>query len=316
MGESAGSISVSVLLSVPAAKGLFNKAIAESGAPNITRTRAEAEAYTRVFLEIAGVADAAGLRKLSPARMIEAQAKFLAKYGVEADATFSPVIDGVVIPKDPYQAISEGSAEGIPLLNGTNKDEFRYWIRFSKLLLYISPQTLIDNVPYANKRLGNGAKKLIDHYKTAYPTKSNGDLSMMLATDMAFWYPHVLLSEAQSKHGKVWNYLFTWPSPSDNGIYGAMHGVELPFVFFNLKGEPVLTGDNPPVDLARKMNDIWINFAKSGVPKATGLPDWPAYDADTRPTMILDLNAEVVRDLKAAEREIYKELLPASPPAE
>jgi len=309
MGESAGSISVSIHLAAPGAKGLFRKAIAESGAPNITRSRAEAEQLTRVFMEMAGAKDAAGLRKLSAARMIEVQEKFLAKYGVEADLTFSPVIDGVVVPKDPFQAIGEGSAAGMPLLNGTTKDEFRYWIRIAPLLRLVGPDTFLKMATIYCRRLGDGVGKVIAHYQTAYPDKSGGDLSMMIATDLAFWYPHVQLSEAQAKHASVWNYQFAWPSPSDGGIYGAMHAVELPFVLYQLKSEPVLTGENPPVELARMMNDIWINFARYGVPKAAGLPDWPAYDRDKRGTMVLGLKPEVVYDLKRAERELYAPLL-------
>jgi len=313
MGESAGSISVSILMASPAGKGLFHKAIAQSGAPNITRSRKEAEELTGVFMDIAGVKDAAGLRKLSADQMIDTQVKFLAKYGLEGDAMFSPVVDGTVIPNDPFKAIADGSAAGIPLLNGTTKDDFRYWIQYMPLIRFITPGILMDMAPLYSKRLGKGTEKIINYYKTAYPSESNGDLSMMIATDMVFWYPHVKLSEAQSKNAGTYTYIFAWPSPADGGIYGAMHAIELPFVFFQLKADPHAVGENPPIDFAKQMNDTWINFAKTGVPSAKGLPEWPAYDTSKRATMILNVDSNVVYDTRRTERELFNGVMSLSP---
>ncbi len=314
MGESAGSISVTMLMATPAAKGLFHKAIAQSGAPNVMRSRTEAEGYARAFMKIANVQDAAGLRKLSAAQMLEVQKKIMELAGLEMDAVFSPVVDGAVIPRPPYEAIAAGSAAGIPLLSGANKDDFRYWLRFSRAILLVTPSGFLDRTPTFTKRLGADKNKIIDYYKSAYPAQSGGDLSLMMATDMFFWYPHVALSEAQSKNAKTWLYSFAWPSPAEGGIYGAMHAIELPFVFFQLKSDPFAMGPNPPVEFAKQMNDTWINFAKNGVPSAPGLPEWPAYEVEKRATMVLNVKSEVVYDPKRADREQLSKLSILTPP--
>jgi para-nitrobenzyl esterase len=311
MGESAGGISVGMLMSIPSAKGLFHKAIAQSGAPDTNRTREEGERFTKVFMETAGVTDVPGLRKLTVAAMVDAQKRFIAKYGLEADMLFSPVIDGALIPKDPYEAIREGSAAGIPLLHGTTKDEFRYWLQYEPMMKFITPGMLISMAPNFSRRIGNSRDRIIDHYKAEYPKMASGDLSMQLATDMAFWVPHIHLAEAQAAHAKTWMYMFSVPSQKDGGFYGADHGVELPYVFYmmTVPWAAERVGTPPPLDFARSVQDAWIAFARTGVPAAKGLPEWPAYDMQKRSTMILDLKSTVVSDPKKADRELFRGIL-------
>jgi para-nitrobenzyl esterase len=311
MGESAGSISVTTLLAVPAAKGLFHKAIAESGAPNIMRTADFAAKTTARLLKVAGVADVAGLRRLTADQLLKAQLSLIDQAGAEADIWFSPVIDGAIVPRDPYEAIVEGAAAGVPLLHGTNTDEYRYWIRYSWLVRFVPPELLLRKAPTAAAKVIPQQKRVIAHYRRANPEASSGDITMMMATDVAFWIPHIRLAEAQSKHAKTWMYSFAWPSPVNGGIYGADHGLELRFVFHNLH-EPLATdfvGEHPPEKLADVMNDAWVAFARSGNPQIAGLPEWPSYDLERRATMVFDEACKLTLDPRRAERELYKGVL-------
>jgi para-nitrobenzyl esterase len=312
MGESAGSISVATLMATPAAKGLFHKAIAQSGAPNLNRNVELARMVTKKIMAHAGVADIAGLRNLPAEKLLGAQVKFMEEFGVGADKLFSPVIDGTVLPKDPFTAIAEGSAAGVPLMEGTTRDEFRYWIHYDPTLLSLAPSTLLQkHAPDLRAQLGGKIDEVVGKYRLAYPSASDGDISMMLATDAAFWVPHIRLAEAQARHAKTWMYLFTWPSPSDGGIYGSFHALELPFVFHNLKTPTAVeeTGPNPPVVLADVMNEAWIAFVRTGNPQTTALPEWSTYSTDKRATMVFDEKSKVVNDPNSEFRSLYNGIL-------
>jgi para-nitrobenzyl esterase len=309
MGESAGSISVTTLMSMPAAKGLFHKAIAQSGAPNLGRTVQMGRDVTKKIMQFAGVSDIAGLRSLSSEKLLDAQVKFIQEFGVGADKLFSPVVDGIVVPKDPFTAIAEGSAAGIALLQGTTKDEFRYWIHYDKTLASIAPHVLFEkHAPDLAAQLGTGLDTIVNQYKRSFPSAGSGDISLMLATDAAFWIPHVRLAEAQAGHANTWMYQFTWPSPEDNGLYGSPHAIEMPFVFHNLKAPNVVEemGPEPPVMLADIMNAAWIAFVKTGSPQTSALPEWPTYSMDKRATMMFDKKSQVVNDPNSTFRLLYR----------
>ena len=310
MGQSAGSVSVTTLLSMPAAKGLFQKAIAQSGAPTISRTRQEAARGTKRFMEIAGVRDAAGLRKLTTAQVVKAQLRLLREGGLDAARLFSPVVDGVVLPEEPLAAIEKGSAAGVTLLHGTNKDEFRLWFHFSQLLRFVPPKVLLDRAPGFAAKLAPYRDRIIAHYRKAYPKDRNGDTSMRMATDLVFWVPHLRLAAAQAGHAKTWMYQFNWPSPVSGGIYGADHGLELAFVFRNLRlpGAEDSLGKNPPEKLADAMNDAWTAFARTGDPGIPGLPQWPAYDMEKRATMFFDEACTLEFDPRREDRELYRDI--------
>ncbi len=126
MGESAGSTSVMFHMISPGSRGLFHQAIAQSGAINLSRTREQAAKVTQRFMALAGVEDVSGLRALPAPTIVELEKTLLDDVGFEADIVFSPVLDGVVTPVDPFQAFEDGAAAGVPLLHGTNLDEFRY----------------------------------------------------------------------------------------------------------------------------------------------------------------------------------------------
>jgi para-nitrobenzyl esterase len=305
MGESAGSISVSTLLAVPAAKGLFHKAIAESGAPNITRSQELAAKITKCMMKVAGVSDVAGLRRLKPEQLLKAQLAMIDEAGAEADVLFCPVIDGAVVPQDPFLAIAGGSAAGIPLLHGTNKDEYRYWIRYMEALRLVTPGMLLKAAPTVAANVIPHQERIIAHYQKANPGAGSNGIAMIMATDVAFWIPHIRLAEAQAKHAKTWMYSFEWSAPVRDGLYGSEHALELWFVFHNLgaAGAGGFIGGQPPVKLADIMNDAWIAFAR------TGDPGWQAYDTEKRATMVFKEKCETVLDPRSAERELYRGVL-------
>jgi para-nitrobenzyl esterase len=284
-GESAGSMSVSALLAMPAASGLFRRAITESGVSNTLRSVHYAASVTDGFMTYAGVHDVDGLRGLTMEEMVQEEEGYLNQQFI-SDLFFGPVIDGEVLPEPPLHAIAGGAAAGVDLLTGTNLDETRYWALYSPVLLILGPAAYVFLVPYVENAVQATSERVWDilsTYRSLYPAQTPGQLSMTLATDIFFHVPHVRLADAQSaSQPKTWMYFFTWPSPMEGGKYGSMHALELPFVFGTLDQAKDFVGDEPPRELANRTQDAWIGFAWSGDPNHAGLPEWPAYETQHR----------------------------------
>jgi para-nitrobenzyl esterase len=311
MGESAGSFSVTTLMTLPSAKGLFNKVIAESGVPILNRTPGFAARETARFMELAGVDSIEELRALPVENVLKAQERLMNDASIGAERLFMPVLDGAVISRDPMQALMDGAGAGIPLLHGTTEDEFRFWIYVEPLIVLASPDFLLNQAPELKAQLGGSKDRIIEHYKKTRPSLSSGDIAMAIAGDMVFLIPHIRLAEAQAKHAKSYMYLFRWDSPVQDGKYGSHHGLEVPFVFRTIYAENYqeFLGENPPLPLSEKMQDAWIAFVRTGNPGITGLPEWPVYDTTRRATMLLDSEPKLADDPQKDIRLIYKGVL-------
>ena len=304
-GESAGGISVSVLLSCELGRGLFDKAIAQSGAPNLVRSRSQSRELAARFVEIAGAKDAYDLQRVGPENLLGAQERLFQEVGF--DVSFGPVMDGTDVPETPLGALDEGTGESIPLLAGTNLDEFRYWHLEDPSYATLRPEHLRNRL---DAEVPAGADAVIETYKASRPHLTENELALALISDIAFRMGHVRMAEARARRGApTWMYLITWRTPVMEGKLGSPHAVDLPFVFGNLDVPNVheLIGDAPERrELATAMQDAWIAFARDGDPSHRLLPDWPVYDLEQRATMRFDLPCELLRDPFPEERSVWK----------
>jgi para-nitrobenzyl esterase len=303
-GESAGGISLSVLLTTPLARGLFHRAIVQSGTANLVRTREQARAIARAVLRAAKADDAAALRRVEVEELLRIIAEDLT--GFEADLMFGSVADGDVLPLDPLAATSDGPMSDVPLLHGTNLDEFRYWYMEDPRLVDLRPEHVQGRI---ERETGRAAKLVLDAYRESRPDLSDNQLAVALVGEMAFRMPHIRMSELRANAGrKSWMYLFTFQSPVQEGRLGASHAMDIPFVFGNLDAPNVskLIGDAPERQrLSRAMQDAWIAFARTGDPNHAELPRWDPYDLERRPTLLFDLESRAVDDPLRAEREAW-----------
>lgn len=311
MGESAGSTSVMFHMISPKSKGLFKKAIAESGAVNLSRTKEQAAKYTKRFMELAGVKDVHGLRALSASKLIEIEEKFIDEAGFESDIIFSPVRDGINIPADPYKAFTVGAAAGISFLNGTTQDEFRYWLLYYPSLKYIPSSWVLSSSPAAREKLGTSMDTLINYYRKTLPDAGISGVTFALVSEMMFRIPHIRVSDLQSKHAPVWMYRFDWDSHVSDDL-GSCHAIELPFVLrtFDSPTHHQIVGTEYPLELSDTMMDAWISFIKTGNPNHDGVPKWPVYDTRRRATMIFNDTSGVQDDPDKASRLLYEEINP------
>jgi para-nitrobenzyl esterase len=313
-GESAGAMSIGTLLATPAAEGLFHRAILQSGAAHQAHDARSALLVTARFAEMLGIEPTrAAFEQLDTAPMTAAQPDLRAMLWSDPDPArwgatvatmlpFEPVVDGVVLPRDPAEVIARGEGHDVQVLIGCNLDEFR---------LFTVPTGQFGAIPEAlaratAARYGLEPARAFDVYRAARPAATPGELHARLVTDWIYRIPAVRLAEAYARRrpGSVYAYEFTWQPSAFDGMIGACHGAEVPFVFDNLAddGFHALLGSDLPQKLADTMHAAWIGFARDGD------PGWAGYGLTDRTTMMFDLESEAVADPRPEERRMWEGL--------
>src|SRR5258708_5356500 len=219
---------------------------------------------------------------------------------------FAPVIDGVILPQPPLQAVASGAAKHIPLVIGTTKDECLFYPFADPTWREADEASLTQRCKHL---VGAGWADVSSFYLEEKPDGQTV-LERMLAllTFDQFTFPAIELAEAQVKQGApVWVYRFDWHSPL---FGGAAHTLDRIFVW-NLVASPMpmvqqMTGDAPErLQLARQMQRAWIAFARHGDPNTPELPNWPSYELEQRATMLFDRASTIQNDPNTEARQIW-----------
>jgi para-nitrobenzyl esterase len=322
-GESAGAMSIGMLLAMPRAEGLFRRAILQSGAAHHVMPAADARRIAGYLAESLGVPPERGaIAAVGVERLLAAQAGLKAdlfadpdpgRWGLAAVATsmpWQPVVDGAVIPDSPIDRIAGGASADVDLIVGTNVDDWRLWSMVSGVFGAITDEIMTGSVErHGSQSLaayGLPAEDLLAAYRRHYPRAVPGDLFASVQTDWWMRLPAIRLADAHasgagSGSGRTYMYEFAWPAPG----LGAVHAVEIPFVFDTLGPDrplfgPML-GPAPPQELADVVHGAWVSFAATGDPGRA----WPRYELDDRRTMRFDVTSEVVADPRAWERGFW-----------
>jgi para-nitrobenzyl esterase len=300
-GESAGANSVGTLLALPAARGLFHRAIAQSGAGAWVSTRERAALVATRMLDSLDVrpGDLETLQALPVGEILAAKPDLSdeADTGITALA-WQPVIDADVLAGSPIEVVAAGSAAQVPLLTGTNQHEITLFQILDPSLAELDDSAIVGRL----HALVRDPADLLRSYRRVTPDVPAKELWSMLATDGVFRIPAVRLAEAQSRHGRVWMYRFAWETPVFGGRLRSTHALEIPFVFDTLAqpGADKLTGNGPErAAIATAMHQAWIRFAR------TGDPGWPAYETPRRATIRFDRDIEVLDDPDGTQREAW-----------
>lgn len=308
-GESAGAASVGDLLSMPVAENLFAKAILESGVPggrtgNMSIRHAH---LTTAFLKLAGAHSVDKLSKKSMRELLDAQRRLFAT--TTDIGTFGPSIDGQVLKARPFAAVAAGRGNRVPILIGTTREEMRYFSTAADNGLETKPRPLL--LKQLEPIVGSRAQEVLDEYQRLYPKW--GDTVVQIASDAIMRFPTVQLADAVSVFQPVYLYLFTYQSNSTYKNFGSAHAMELPFVFGAVNSPEVIvfTGRDPRrLDLADRVMDSWVAFARSGNPTPKGGPEWPRYNSTQRPTMELGPEPRVLNDPLSEQRNIWGATVP------
>lgn len=273
-GQSAGSMSVNVLVSSPLAKGLFNKAIAQSGAMfnydggRSGRNIEMAEKAGEEFMEKTGAGSLEALRQIP--------ADSLLKLG----GAFWPYKDGNIIPLDFDETFISGKANQIKLLTGWNADDN---------VSFGGPMTPEQFRAQAKEKYQDRAEEYLKLFTASTPEELEETRSTL--SEMMFGYQNFTWAKIQSDLAPQSSYLYHFTRiPPGEPNYGAFHSAEFSYSFHTLK-----YWNRPFTDLDYKLEDVmsqyWVNFVKSGNPNGDGLPNWPAFSSDN--PMLMELGDEI-----------------------
>lgn len=297
-GESAGAAGIGVLLAMPAAAGLFRRAVLQSGSGHLTLSPQTAHLVAaEVAAEVGVAATEEALARVPPARLVEAQRSLSRQIVTQPDPArwreitlngmiYEPVVDGEVVPRSPAGA----PAPGVDLLIGSNRHEYR---------LYAVPSGVGDQIDDAVLGQVAAAYGLpaaaVDTYRAQHASEPPGMVLAEVLTDWFFRVPGLRLAEANSG---AFVYEFDWAGPLYDGRLGACHALELGFVFDTLDAARGLTGGDGSPPLAAAMHAAWVSFAR------TGDPGWEPY-GDTRAVRRFAEQVTTEHDTRGATRELW-----------
>ncbi len=305
MGESGGGAKVSTLLAMPAAKGLFHRAVIQSGpglkgAPKDAATRAAKGVLDELQVN---AADTKALQGIPAEDILAAAFAAAAKAGggpMGGMMRLSPVVDGVVLPSDPFTPVAPAISAGVPILIGSNKDEMTLFTAGEPWFGRLTDAQLVER---AKAIAGSKAEPLIAAFRKLHPDYSPTYLLVQVLTAQAMFGGSITLAErkAAQKAAPVYMYYLVWETPVANGLFKSPHTLDIPFMFDNVDKARVLVGPGPqPEALARQMSDAWLAFAR------TGNPNWPPSTPERRATMLFDVESRVVDDPNAEVRKILQ----------
>ncbi|WP_433286965.1 carboxylesterase/lipase family protein [Pseudonocardia sp. CA-142604] len=309
-GESAGAMSVTTLLSMPAAAGLFHQVIAQSGAAAHTLDPQDGRMVAGFLAEALGVEPTREAIAAIPVQQVTAAVSALteevqtapnpAKWGTLALSLlpFMPTVDGEVVPRPPLEAIAAGRGADVALLIGSNQDEAR---------LFFVADGSIGAVDEATLAAAAGAYGLaaegVEVYRRNRPDARPGDLLAAIVSDWFYRVPAVRVAEARSgSTASTWVYRFDYWSPAYDGRLGACHGVEIPFVFdtLHVPSTRPRVGDSAPQVVADTAHATWVSFIRRGD------PGWEPYTVDARTTGLINDGVAAVDDPAGDERRLWE----------
>ncbi|MEX0785828.1 MAG: carboxylesterase/lipase family protein [Dehalococcoidia bacterium] len=302
-GESGGGSKVSTLLALPSAEGLFHRAIIQSG-PGIRGVEAKAATeFAEQVIEHFGIG-AKELHKLQemPHEELTAGISKMGGNGMGMGGAMrvAPVVDGSYYPRHPFHPDAAPTAKHVPVMIGSNKDEAALFLAADPRRRRLEDGELPDRL---RPLLGDRMEEILAVYRRTRPTDTPWELLLGIASERTR-LASIMLAERKAAAGgaPAYMYLFTWEGNFKGNLLKSAHAMEIPFVFGHPDISP-MTGDTPERhELADLMSDAWISFARNGDPSHAGLPDWPAYDAAQRATMLFNVPSRVENDPRREER--------------
>jgi para-nitrobenzyl esterase len=308
-GESAGGMSVSALLAAPAARGLFRRAVIESGPP-YTHDAVRASEAAETLAEELGLEKVTrdALVSVPASDLVDAVAALQARRARpgELPLPLLPTIDGRVLPAEPRHAVAGGAAAGLELMVGTNRDEMTFFSLGDERTARMDDAALLRRVRHMAPNAP--PEDIVEAYRAARVGRGEPvtprDLWVAAATDVVFRWPSLRLAAAHRPHGPVHVYLFNWETPVLGGVLGACHALEIPFVFGTVRQPEVasFSGGGPSaVALSETMQEAWLAFARTGDPSNRQSGEWPVWEPEHRATMVFGASSGVQRQPRDEE---------------
>jgi para-nitrobenzyl esterase len=325
-GESAGAMCLSALLASPSARGLFTGAVIQSGPPYVHSVARAEEVAGSFVCELAA----------------------LARHGTrpgELPQPLLPVVDGAILPAPPLEAIGRGSAAGVATIVGTNRDEMTFFALNDRLAHAMDDAMVRARIEHSAPWVP--ADRVIEHYAEVLTARGEPagprELWVAVGSDLVFRWPSLRLAAALRAHDpRTFVYLFTWESPAFDGVLGATHALEIPFVFGTYTqrgishfvvgdevedGRRSAAGHQSPVNgraagvtarvaadaLSDAMRASWLSFARSGDPSNPLVGRWPSWDRERRTTMVFGQAISVEEAPRNDELAVWEAAAPLLP---
>lgn len=302
-GESGGGAKVSTLLATESARGLFQRAIVQSGAvlrlPEPDAARAEADK----------VVEKLGLNKDTIEEIKKLPEADIRAALMGTRAASAPSVDGRTLTRQPFTPDAPDSGRDVPMLIGTNRTENSLFAGpMNEALFDLDWEGLAKAL--ATDFPGQDVDAIIDGYKRIQPKSSPSDIYFEATTDANYLAGHRLQAERKVAKGgaPTYSYLFNWNTPVQDGKWRCPHALEIGFVFDNVANSESMSGIGEEQQrVADVMAETWLAFAKNGDPNNAKVPEWPAYDTDERAVMVLDETPELVKNARHEQVKLFGE---------
>jgi para-nitrobenzyl esterase len=305
-GQSGGGAKVNYLMAMPAAKGLFHKAISQSANPVATtvQTPDQSAAFANALLTTLGL-DGTSVSKMRelPFEQIAAAATQVIRNDTERKFLIQPTVDGSIVPEAPFVTAAPSSSAQVPLMIGNT-------MRENGPTLRVPPNTPAMDAAtvqrLAAEKYGPRANQVVTAFRAAYPNAEPMDLWSQMELPQ-FRLNTVAIAQRKARQGAAaaYVYLFSWQTRVFDGLPRAFHGSEVPFVFDNTDlAAPMTGGTDEARAVADRVCAAWVSFARTGNPNHAGLPNWTPVTETRVPTMILDSRCELKVDHDAAARQL------------
>ncbi|MFI0720706.1 carboxylesterase/lipase family protein [Streptomyces sp. NPDC021224] len=314
-GQSAGGANVAALMAMPAARGLFRRAIVESGSADRAQDPEYGRQRTADLLRLCGLTEprAGELLALPVGRLVAAQQLLVrrrTRHRPGPGVVFQPTRDGRILPAVPVDAVAAGSSSDVDLVVGTNLNEASGYApldaRGAEIRQDLPALLAPADFPHVHDLAGRLPGRL--GRLLGRPAGAAETVEAYLAEQLYREPSNRLLDARRTARGRTYAYLFTWAAPHARERRGAHHGLEAPFVFQtqDLPGARAETGAAPPADLAAALGAYWTGFARTGVPGGEGLPVWRPYTPPARATAVLDTPVRIADDPLCPLRELLE----------
>ena len=298
-GESGGGRKVGTLLAMPDAKGLFHRAVNQSGPTIKVVSQEDAVRITELLLDELQIArtDVRKLQDVPIDRLMSAYHAISRKHRL-AHTThgFAPVVEGKVLPQHPFHPQASALMADVPLIIGTNRTEMTLQLAGDVAAFRLDEAGLKTRV---KSLLGDQAETVLAAYRKAEPVATPSELFFLIVSDQRYCAPIMTIADRRAALGKapVHCYYFAWETPVQGGRLKSPHALEISFVFDRTQESARFTGGGPrAAALADKMSDAWIAFARSGEPNTAKLPTWTPYTPTRRATLVLNDASAIVDD--------------------
>jgi para-nitrobenzyl esterase len=313
-GESGGGGKVSTLMAMPPAKGLFHKAIVESGSTLRVSSREDANKAAERFVAKLGITPDRidDLQKLPMDRLLDTMRSLAGPNAIR----LGPVVDGRSLSRNPFDPDAPAQSANVPMLIGTNGTESTVLLGLADPSLFSLNEADMRTKLKAYLHLDDEAKldSIIATYKKDRPSATPSDIYFAITTDRMMRMNAIKQAELKVAEGAApaYMYIFAWQTPVLGGKLKSPHGIELAFVFDNTDKTTGMNGTGADLQpLADKVSSAWAAFARTGNPNTPRLPHWPAYDTKSRATMVFNDECKVENDPGEAERLAIAALPPS-----